>query len=156
MEDGYMTSTLAAESAESAAPEAPSLSKENVVTRLFEAFGRRELGDTLALLHPDVVFEPMTARVTRAGEPYRGHEGIRRYVADIEAQWDELTVHPTHLRAAGDAVVVQGSVNGRGRAGSFADAPTTWIFKFRDGLVVHAQIFSDARYVHEALVGEDA
>lgn len=123
---------------------------------LFEAFSRRELADALALLHPEVVFQPMTAEVTQAGEPYCGHEGIRRYAADVEAQWDELALHPTQIRAAGQAVVALGLVSGSGPAGSFEDAPTTWVFKFRDGLVVHAQIFSEARHVYEALVGEDA
>jgi ketosteroid isomerase-like protein len=132
------------------------LSPEGTVARLFEAFSRRELADALALLHPEVVFQPMTAEVTQAGEPYCGHEGIRRYAADVEAQWDELTLHPTQIRAAGQAVVALGLVSGSGRAGSFEDAPTTWVFKFRDGLVVHAQIFSEARHVFEALVGENA
>jgi ketosteroid isomerase-like protein len=126
-------------------------SKEEAVTRLFEAFSRHEVADALPLLHPEVVFQPMTAEVTRAGEPYRGHKGIRRYAADVEAQWDELTLHPTQIRAAGNAVVALGLVSGSGPAGSFENAPTTWVFKFRDGLVAHAQIFSEARNVHEAL-----
>jgi ketosteroid isomerase-like protein len=129
------------------------LSKEETVTLLFEAFNRRELEDALALLHPEIVFQPMTAEVTRAGQPYRGHEGIRRYMADVESQWDELAVCPTQIRVAGDAVVAMGLVSGRGRAGSFADAPTTWMFRLRDDLVVQARIFSEPRHVHEALGG---
>ncbi len=137
--------------------EAPvALPKEEVVVRLFEAFSRRELESALALLHPEVVFEPMTAAVTRASEPYRGHEGIRRYAADVESHWEVLTVHPTQIRAAGRAVVALGLVSGRGPGGSFQDAPTTWVVKFRDGLVAHAQIFSDERNVVNALVVEDA
>jgi ketosteroid isomerase-like protein len=131
------------------------LSKEDVVARLFDAFSRRDLEQILPLLHPDFVFEPMTARVTRGGEPYRGHEGMRRYVADVEAQWDELHLRPTQIRCAGHAVVALGLVSGRGRAGSFEDAPTTWMFKFKGEQVVHAQIFSDASHVEEALVGKE-
>jgi ketosteroid isomerase-like protein len=131
------------------------VSKEDIVVRLFEAFSGRELTAALAWLHPEVVFRPMTAQVTQAGEPYRGHEGILRYAADIEAQWDELTLHPTQIRAAGNAVVALGLVSGRGHAGSFADAPTTWVFKFKDDLVIDAQIFSETRNVFEALVGEE-
>lgn len=132
-------------------PPTPELSQEEVVTRLFEAFSRRDLESTLALVHPEVVFEPMTAAVTRAGEPYRGHEGIRRYAQDVESYWEVLTVHPAQIRAAGRAVVALGLVSGRGPGGSFQDAPTTWVVKFRDGLVAHAQIFSDARNVVNAL-----
>jgi ketosteroid isomerase-like protein len=132
------------------------LSKEDVVARLFEAFNRGDLASTLTLLHPEIVFQPMTAEVTQAGEPYRGHEGMRRYTEDIAAHWDELIVHPAQRRGAGRAVVVLGLVSGSGPAGSFKNAPTTWVVKFKEGLVVHAQIFSDARYVVEALVGEEA
>ncbi len=143
--------------AREAVPQAPlSLPKDEVVARLFEAFSRRDLPSALVLVHPEVVFQPVTAAVTQAGEPYRGHEGIRRYAEDIESHWEELTIHPTQIRAAGRAVVALGLVSGRGPGGSFRDAPTTWVVKFRDGLVAHAQIFSDERNVVNALVGEDA
>lgn len=130
-------------------------SKEGVVARLFEAFSRRDLDTTLTLVHPEIMFQPVTAEVTRGGEPYRGHEGIRRYLEDVESNWDELAVHPAQIRAAGNAVVVLGLVSGSGSAGSFENAPTTWVVKFKDELVVHAQIFSDARNVVEALGSED-
>jgi ketosteroid isomerase-like protein len=139
-----------------AAPPALFPSKEEVVEHLFRAFSERDLLSTLALMHQEIVFEPMTAAVTRAGEPYRGHEGMRRYVADVEAHWEELSIQPVQVRAAGRAVVVLGMTSGRGAAGSFEDVPTTWVLKFRDGLVSHVQVFSDARHVREALVGDDA
>lgn len=125
--------------------------KERVVARLFEAFSQRRLEDALALFTEDVVFSPMTAQVTRAGEPYRGHDGIRGYVADVEEQWDELVLRPTQIKAAGNAVVALGLVSGRGAAGEFQDAPTTWMFKFRDERVAHVQIFSERTHVLEAL-----
>ncbi len=133
-------------------PASTVLLKEEVVARLFEAFSRRDLESTLELVHPEVVFEPMTAAVTRAGEPYRGHEGIRRYAQDVESHWEALTVHPAQIRAAGRAVVALGLVSGRGPAGSFQDAPTTWVVRFKDDLVAHVQVFSDARNVVSALV----
>jgi ketosteroid isomerase-like protein len=135
-------------------PQRVSAPKEEVVARLFEAFSRRDLPSVLGLMHPEVVFEPMTATVTRAGEPYRGHEGIRRYAEDVESHWEELAVHLAQIRSAGQAVVALGVVSGRGPGGSFEGAPTTWVVKFREGLVVHAQIFSDERNVQEALVVE--
>jgi ketosteroid isomerase-like protein len=126
------------------------------VARLFEAFSRRDFLSVLPVLHPEVVFQPMTAEVTRAGEPYRGHEGIRSYTEDVAAHWEELTVQPAQIRAAGRAVVVLGLVSGSGPAGSFENAPTTWVIKFKDGLVFGVQIFSDARHVVGALVGEES
>jgi ketosteroid isomerase-like protein len=150
---GNTSSTHGPSQAQAAAQpaNAPQFSKADAVAHLFEAFSKRDITATLAFLHPDVVFQPMTAEVTQAGEPYCGHEGIRRYAADVEAQWDELTLHPTQIRAAGKAVVALGLVSGSGRAGSFENAPTTWVFKFKDDRVIHAQIFSETRNVFEAL-----
>ncbi|HEX3692188.1 MAG TPA: nuclear transport factor 2 family protein [Solirubrobacteraceae bacterium] len=125
--------------------------KEQVVMRLFEAFSERRLEDALSLLSEDIVFQPMTAQVTQEGAPYVGHEGMRRYLADVESQWDQLELRPTQIKAAGHAVVAMGLVSGRGRLGSFEDAPTTWMFKFRGEQVASAQIFSDPSYVLEAL-----
>jgi ketosteroid isomerase-like protein len=132
------------------------LSSEEIVRTLFEAFSRRDLQSAVELMHPDIVFQPMTAAVTRAGEPYRGHEGIRRYTEDVERHWERLTIRLKQIRSAGRAVVALGLVSGSGSGGSFEDAPTTWVMKFKDGRVAHVQIFSDERYVTSALVGEDA
>ena len=132
------------------------LSKEDVVRTLFDAFSRRDLQGAVELMHPDIVFQPMTAAVTRAGEPYRGHEGIRRYTEDVERHWQQLTIRLKQIRSAGRAVVALGLVSGSGSGGSFEDAPTTWVVKFKEGRVAHVQIFSDERYVTSALVGEDA
>ncbi len=154
---GALANPQAPKSPYAPAPQSPHApqSKEGIVARLFEAFSRRDLETTLTLVHPEIVFQPLTAEVTRAGEPYCGHEGLRRYLEDVEAHWDELTVHPAQIRAAGRAVVALGLVSGSGPAGSFENAPTTWVVKFKGDLVVHAQIFSDPRHVVEALGGED-
>jgi ketosteroid isomerase-like protein len=109
------------------------------------------LDAALSLLHPDVLFEPVSGAVLNDGEPYCGYEGMRRYFADVQAHWRELTVDPMHLREAGDAVVALGHASGSSAAGSLRDAPTTWVFKFDDGLVAHIQIFSDERLAREAL-----
>jgi ketosteroid isomerase-like protein len=132
------------------------LAQEQVVELLFDAFSRRSLTDALWLLDPEIVFEPMTAMVTRDGDPYRGHEGIERYMQDVQAHWQELTLRPGRIRVAGDAAVVLGTVSGRGIAGSFENVATSWILKFRNGRVVRAQIFSNPGPLANALTGESA
>ncbi len=138
------------------APPVEALSNEDIVRTLFDAFSRRDLPSVVELMHRDVVFQPMTAAVTRAGEPYRGHEGIRRYTEDVETYWQQLRIRLKQIRSAGQAVVALGLVSGSGSGGSFKDAPTTWVVKFKEGKVAHVQIFSDERYVTSALVGENA
>jgi ketosteroid isomerase-like protein len=120
-----------------------SLDKAEIAKRLFEAFNRRDLKSTLELVHPEIVFQPVTASLVADGQPYRGHDGLRRYLADVETYWQELTVEPQQIRCAGEAVVALGRVNGHGPLGTVEDAPTTWVLKFKDDLVVQAQIFSE-------------
>lgn len=126
-------------------------SREETAVRLFEAFNRRDVEAALQLVHPEMVFRPISALAIRGGEPYRGHDGIRAYMEDVETYFEELTVSPTQIRAAGDAVVALGEVSGRTAAGPFGGVATTWMMKFTDGLVFQAQIFSDERSVMDIL-----
>jgi ketosteroid isomerase-like protein len=123
---------------------------EEIVVSLFDAFNRRDLDGALLLLDPEIVFEPVTRVVLNDGEPYRGHEGMRRYFEDVQRHWSELRVNPVQVRSAGAAVVALGQTTGRA-AGSLTGAPTTWVFKFKDGLVARIQVFSDERLARQAL-----
>jgi ketosteroid isomerase-like protein len=132
-------------------PRATAPTRAEIAQRLFDAFNARDLSVALSLLHPEILFEPVSGAVLNDGEPYRGQEGMRRYFLDVQQHWQELTVDPVHLREAGEAVVALGHVSGRSAAGSLQDAPTTWVFKFDGGLVAHIQVFSDERLARRAL-----
>jgi ketosteroid isomerase-like protein len=126
-------------------------SREQLAARLFEAFNRRDIEAALELVHPDVVFEPVSAVAIRDGAPYVGHDGMRAYLDDVERYFDELVVNPTQIRAAGDAVVALGEVSGRAAGGPFDGVATTWMLKFRDDRVIRAQVFADQRNVMDIL-----
>jgi ketosteroid isomerase-like protein len=122
-----------------------------IAARLFDAFNRRDLDAALVCLDPQIVFAPVTASVLADGHPYCCHDGIRRYMADVQQHWHTLTVEPAQIRAAGDAVVVLGRVSGAGDAGSFRDVPLTCVLKFRGALVARAQVFFQERAARDAL-----
>jgi ketosteroid isomerase-like protein len=124
---------------------------DQVAERLLDAFNRRDVAAALALLHGDVVFLPVSARLLADGRAYRGHEGIRRYLDDVAAHWRRLEVTPVQVRAAGDAVVALGHVRSITHAGRADEASATWVFKLRDGLIAQIQIFSDERLVRHAV-----
>jgi hypothetical protein len=80
---------------------------------MFQAFARREVEAALACMHPEIEFVPGgTNRVLGRSGSYHGHEGMRRYFADVEAAWSELTILPEDFRASAGGVVVFGSVDG--------------------------------------------
>lgn len=127
---------------------------DGLIRRLFEAFNRRDLRAALEDLHENVVFEPISGLLLNDGQPYVGHEGMRLYFEHVAAHWHKLQVEPIQIRAAGMAVVALGRTSGQGSGGRLDAVPTTWVFKFRDGLVAQIQIFSDERLARRALAAE--
>lgn len=127
--------------------------RTEIVEQLFDAFNTRDLDTALSLLHPEIVFEPVSGAVLNEGEPYVGKDGMRQYFADVQAHWQELIVKPVHVRAAGDAVVALGHATGKGVA-PLEDVPATWVFKFAGDLVAHIRIFADEHLARQALEGD--
>jgi ketosteroid isomerase-like protein len=122
----------------------------DIVREAFVAFERRD-ADALVLLCADnVVFEPVTARLASAGEPYRGHDGMRRYVEDVARVWQELRPEPTAFYEEPEGVVVAtGRVYAWG-VGRVIDSPAGWLWRVRDGKIVYGRVFETARGALEA------
>jgi ketosteroid isomerase-like protein len=114
--------------------------------QLFECFSRRDVGGLLAHCDPDVEFLPVTAMVAADGEPYRGHEGISRYVADVARVWEELVVEPSEFHRSGDdTVVALGRVYAWG-VGRVIDAPVAWLWRFGpDGRAIYGRVYESRR-----------
>jgi len=110
--------------------------------RLFEHFSRRDVAGLLSLCADDVEFLPVTAMVAAGGKPYRGHQGITRYVSDVARVWEELTVEPSEFHRAGDdTVVAVGRVYAWG-VGRVIDAPVGWLWRFGpDGKAVYGRVY---------------
>ena len=116
-----------------------------VIHALFAAFGRRDLRAALELLAPDVEFWPQGTQKRIAREaPYVGHEGMREYFSDVEAAWDELEIEAQDLRAVSGGVAAFGVARGTPADGEPIEAPVFWVFRLRDGLVVHGRAVATA------------
>ena len=122
------------------------MSHENVdvVRQAFDAFNRRDVETLVSLSDPDCVWLPFRAQLE--GITYRGHEGVRRFVADMDDDWTGFQVEPLEFREIGAQVVVIGRVTGRG-AGSGVDIESEggFVFGVRGGLVTHITSHSDPR-----------
>ncbi|HEX6389459.1 MAG TPA: nuclear transport factor 2 family protein, partial [Solirubrobacteraceae bacterium] len=101
----------------------------DIVREVFAAFTRRDVETVVALTHPEGEFWPGgTAEQAGRSEPYRGHDGIREYFADLARVWDELAIHPGELRAAGAGVVAFGTVHARAAGNDVAgEIPVIWV-----------------------------
>ena len=117
-------------------------SNTDIVRGVFDAFSRRDLAALLDLADPGIVFVPPTGRLAGRTEPYRGHQGLRVYFADVARVWEELTVEPLEFHRAGDDTVVAiGRVYAWG-VGRVVDAPVGWLWRFGpDGKAVYGRVY---------------
>ncbi len=112
----------------------------DVARAIYAAFERRDVEAALAYVAPDCVFDLQgtAARVGRT-EPYRGHDGLRQYFADVESLWDELTIHATDFRAIPGSVIVMGHVDAR-LDGEPVRRAAVWSWKVDAGKATHVRV----------------
>jgi ketosteroid isomerase-like protein len=121
---------------------------EPMIETLFEAFNRRDVDAVLALCHPELEFVSVTAQFANRSQPYEGHEGMRRYFADVEETWDELQVTAREFHGdPEEGVLVIGRVVARSKQRGLRDMPAGWIWRLRDGLFAYGRVYEDP---HEA------
>jgi ketosteroid isomerase-like protein len=120
------------------------VSAENVeiVRRVFDTFNRRDIPAFLAALDPDVKWMPIMAALE--GRVYHGHEGARRWIEDLSADWEFFRPCFEEFRDLGDRVLVFGRWRARARAsGVELDEPGSWLYEIKDGKVVSMRTFTD-------------
>lgn len=126
------------------------LSNVEIVELAFRAFERRDADALTALCAPEIVFEPVTARIAAGGGSYRGHEGLRAYLDDVGRVWQELRPSPDFYREGnGGIVVATGRVYAWG-TGRVIDAPAGWLWRLSDGRIAYGRVFETAAGALEA------
>lgn len=122
---------------------------EEAVREIFRAFERRDAQALCAVCSEDVVFHAVTGEMAHRDEPYRGHEGMRRYLRDAARVWQEVRPEPERVDVRGEVAVVTGRIYAWG-VGRLVDQPAGWTFVVRDGLVVRAEVHETAEAALEA------
>jgi len=115
---------------------------EQTVRDLFAAFAARDAEAAIALLHPQVeLWAQPTAEQTGRAERYRGHDGFRVYLRDVDRVWETFAVEQHDFRVAAGGVVCFGAAAGRPRGADHAQRlPVIWVFRLRDGLVAYCRV----------------
>ena len=108
------------------------------------ALNRRDVDGMLATLQPDAELVPL--RAVLEGIVYRGHEGLRRWLADMAEDWDDLRIDTDDVRALDDGrVLVLARFHARGKSsGVSLDQPAAWICELVEGKVARIRFFADA------------
>ena len=122
------------------------MSQENIETvrRFFERWNAGDHSVRPEDLDPAVELESPLSSL--AGEPYRGHAGIEKWVRDLDEQFVEWQLRLDDVREVGSTVVAIGGISLRGRASGVAfDQPMSWVIDFgTDGRLTRLRIYLDA------------
>ena len=111
-----------------------------VVQAIYEAFARRDLETALTYMHREIVFVPAgTASLIGRTEPYVGHEGVRRYFADMNEVWDDLRLVVDDVRAVTEGVVVFGAAVGMVDGVPY-ERHAVWTWKIQGGLATSMRV----------------
>ena len=114
----------------------------DVVRASIEAFNSRDIAALLERIDPDVEWVPL--RAVLEGDVYRGHDGIRRFVADCDDDLEGMHVRMEDAIQVGDFVVVNGAIEGRGRgSGNELDLTLAWLMHVTDGRVDYLRAYTD-------------
>jgi ketosteroid isomerase-like protein len=110
------------------------MSRANVAAakRIYEARNRGDVEAVLAEFDPEVTWHPHLA--TLGGNPIRGHDGIREYMASLQEDWIGFRHEPEEFIDAGDKVVALLHTYARGReSGVDVEMPVAHVLTFKGG-----------------------
>ena len=127
------------------------MSQENVDRFLesTEAFNQGDVERWLGTFHLDAVFELQNAALE--GD-YAGHDGLRRFFADLTETLEMFEADYPDVRDLGDRVLGLGTARTIGRgSGIESDLPVAIVASFRDGLCTHVKDYGDWARAREAV-----
>jgi ketosteroid isomerase-like protein len=117
------------------------MSQENVefAQSVFNRWNAGERTFPDAEIHPDVL---LVSRLL--GTPVRGRAGVRRYLREIDEQFDEWAMAIEDWRDGGDCVAALGHIRLHGRRSGVAlDQPVGILFEIRGGQLFRFETFID-------------
>jgi ketosteroid isomerase-like protein len=114
------------------------------------ALNRKDIDGMLETLQPDAELVPL--RAVLEGTVYRGHEGLRQWLADMAEDWDDLRIDTDEVRALeAGRVLLLGRFHARGKSsGVVLDQPAAWICELTGGKVARIRFYADADAALEA------
>jgi ketosteroid isomerase-like protein len=114
-----------------------------LLRRFLEAVNRRDAEGMVACLDPDAEFIPIMAALE--GRVYRGEQGVRQWLAEIEEHWEHFETCPEGFEDLGDRVLGFGHWRASGRASGITidGQPATWLARVREGTISWERTYTD-------------
>jgi ketosteroid isomerase-like protein len=129
------------------------MSNVEIVRRSFEAFNARDVEGLVSVSDEDCEWLPLRAQLE--GIVYRGHEGVRQFVSDMDEDWESFRIEPLEFHERRDLVAVIGQVRALGKSGVHIDSIAGFVFELHEGLIRHITSHSDPAAALEAVGPSD-
>jgi ketosteroid isomerase-like protein len=106
-----------------------------------EAFNRGDVEELIERADPELRLVPV--RSLLVGGEYRGHDGIRQYLADMDEDWQQREIVIDEISDVGDGVLVLGTFRAVGRSGNEVSQPIAWHTTYREGKLFSLVAYTD-------------
>ena len=107
------------------------------------ALNRGDADGIASMLDPEVELVPL--RAVLDGSVYRGHDGMRRWLADMSEDWAEFELTAEEVRDLGpERVLVQATMRLRGQSGVALSSAAAWLCDMRGGKVSRIRFYEHA------------
>jgi ketosteroid isomerase-like protein len=130
------------------------MSQEHVEAfrRAIEAYNRRDIDAFLEAIDPEVELQgALQALLEGEAKVYRGHEGVRQWVRDIDEALAGIRLELPEIRDLGDRIVAIGRLHARGQAsGAETESPFGCVVEWKNGKATRVLSFLDRREALEA------
>jgi ketosteroid isomerase-like protein len=120
------------------------MSQENVELcyRAVDAFNRRDLDASLALMDHDVELVPRAVGV-EGGSHYRGHDGVQDWWKDLLDVFPDFTIEVVEVRDLGDMTLATSRIRAHGAGSDTPAEEIVWqVARWRRGKLAWWRAFS--------------
>jgi uncharacterized protein len=108
----------------------------------FEAWNRGDYEAWIGAFAEEAEFFPIRSQLE--GHAYHGHEGLRRFIAEMFAEWERVRFEVDEILDAGEHLAAFGRMRARGRAsGVDLDVPLSLVGTVRDSKITYARFYGD-------------
>jgi ketosteroid isomerase-like protein len=130
------------------------MSQENLEAfkRAVEAYNRRDIDGFLDKMDPEVELHgALQALLEREATVYRGHEGVRQWVRNIDEAIADIRLELPEIRDLGDRTVAIGRIRARGKAsGAEIESPFGCVVDWKTGKATRVLSFLDPKEALQA------
>lgn len=130
------------------------MSGTQLITGLYEAFGRGDVPAVVAAMDPQIHWhEAESNPYMPSGEAWVGPDAVvNNLFVKLGEDWDGFTVHPAAYHDAGATVVVEGRYTGTHRGtGEALDAQFCHVWSISSGKIAKFQQYADTGKLRGAM-----